>query len=263
MTQQSEIAEALTKAFGLHGKRAVVTGAGSGLAEYVAKALACAGASVVVAHHDEPSAARVVGEIVASGGSAQAILCDVADESSVIALFANNEAPDIVVLGAMQQNGLPAVEISAEQWDGMFSINTRGAFLTSREAIRRMRSAGAGGRIIALSTIGSERPMLHGNAAYGASRAALNQLCRNLAFEHAADGICVNAILPGGFLIDAPKMPGAETFQPTGPGLDMPRYLSGIGDSGDVGLLAVFLASPAARFITGQCFVIDGGFLLS
>ncbi|GAA0332891.1 3-oxoacyl-ACP reductase FabG [Sphingomonas oligophenolica] len=250
----------LEEAFGLVGKRAIVTGAGSGLAESIAKTLAMAGASVVVAHDDIAQAERVVSEIAANGDTARAAMCDVTDEASIIALMADEEEPDIVVLGAMQQGGVPAVDMSAAQWDAMFAINTRGAFLTAREAIKRMVAAGRGGRIIALSTIGSQRPMLRGNAAYGSSKAALNQLCRNLAFEHAADGIRVNAILPGAFPTNAPRMPGAEDFAPSGPGLTMTRHLSGMGEPADMGWLAVYLASPAAQYITGQSFVIDGGF---
>lgn len=250
----------LQEMFGLAGHRAVVTGAGSGLAEVIAMTLARAGADVVVAHDDMSQAERVVGEITVAGGAASAAHCDVTDETSIVTLFEDRPPPDVVVLGAMMQGGVPALEIGADQWDAMFSINTRGAFLTAREAIRSMVAGGKGGGIIALSTIGSQRPMLRGNAAYGSSKAALNQLCRNLAFEHAGDGIRVNAILPGAFMTNAPKMPGSETFTASGPGMTPSRHLSGIGDPADLGWLAVYLASRAARYITGQAFVIDGGF---
>lgn len=263
MTNIAPAPTPLDAIFGLTGKRAVVTGAASGLAEAIARALAKAGASVIVAHDDLTLAEQVATEIVSAGGDARAALCDVTDEASVVALIADGEAPDIVVLGAMFQGGVPAMEMDVALWDAMFATNTRGAFLTAREAIRRMRTRGSGGRIIALSTIGSQRPMLRGNAAYGASKAALNQLCRNLAFEHAADGIRVNAILVGAFPTNAPKIPGSEGFAPSGPGHDLLRHLSGIGEPEDIGWLAVFLASPAARYITGQCFVIDGGFQVS
>lgn len=244
--------------FGLDGQTAVVTGAGSGLAETIAKALAWAGAHVIVAHDDAAEAERVAREIRDQGASASAMQCDTTDEADIVALFQASLAPDIVVLGAMMQGGVPAVEMSAEQWDAMFAINARGAFLTAREAVKQMTSAGRPGRIIALSTIGSEHPVLRGNAAYGASKAALNQLCRTLAFEHAADNIKVNAILPGAIPGNAPRMAGA--YASGGPGANPDRHLSGHGKAEDVGWLAVFLASPAARYITGQTFVIDGGF---
>lgn len=251
---------ALANAFGLAGKHAVVTGAGSGLAETIAKTLAQAGASVLVAHDERAEADRVAAEITAAGGTATAAHCDVRDEASVVALFAGGPSPDILVIGAMNQGGVPAIEMTAEQWDSMHSINARGAFLTAREAIKRMRQAGNGGRIIALSTIGSGLPMLTGNVAYGSSKAALNQMCRNLAYEHAADNIRVNAILPGAIPGNAPKMPGAEAIPPSGPGANPTRHLSGFGSPADVGWLAVYLASPVAGYITGQAIVIDGGF---
>jgi NAD(P)-dependent dehydrogenase (short-subunit alcohol dehydrogenase family) len=244
--------------FGLHGKTAIVTGAGSGLAEAIATTLALAGADVTVAHDDGAEAERVAAAIRAQGGQARAATCDPADERAVIALFENADTPDILVIGAMQQGGVPAVDMTADQWDTMFAINARGAFLTAREAIRRMVAGGRAGRIIALSTIGSAHPVLRGNAAYGASKAALNQLCRNLAFEHAADGIRVNAILPGAIPGNAPRMAGATGA--SGPGADPARHPGGFGAPADVGWLAVYLAGPAAGYITGQTFVIDGGF---
>ena len=257
-----DIGAALSEAFSLDGKTAVVTGAGSGLAEAIAKTMSRAGACWTTAHDQPSEAERGVAEIRDAGGAARAAICDPTDEASVIALFEGcasaGERPDVVVLGARMQSGVPAVEMSAEQWDSMFAVNTRGAFLTAREAIKIMTAGQRGGRIIALSTIGSEHPVLRGNVAYGASKAALNQMCRNLAFEHARDDIQVNAILPGAIPGNAPRMSGAIASD--GPGSKPERHLSGRGDPVDVGWLGVYLASPAARYITGQTFVIDGGF---
>jgi len=258
----TDIGAALSDVFGLSGKTALVTGAGSGLAEMIAMTLARAGARVVVAHDAGAEAERVAAAIGQAGGAARSVVCDVTDESSIVAMFegcaAHGDTPEIVVLGAMMQGGVPAVEMSAEQWDAMFAVNLRGAFLTAREAIRQMLARKSGGRILALSTIGSEHPVLRGNAAYGSSKAGLNQMCRNLAFEHAADGIRVNAILPGAIPGNAPRMAGAIASD--GPGSRPDRHLSGYGEQTDVGWLAVYLASPAARYVTGQTFVIDGGF---
>ncbi|MCK9542588.1 MAG: SDR family oxidoreductase [Novosphingobium sp.] len=258
----TDIAARLGAAFGLEGKTAVVTGAGSGLAETIAMTLAQAGARVVAAHDDAADAERVAGAIRDAGGAARAVRCDPTDEASVVALFADvaraEEAPDIVVIGAMMQGGVPASEMSARQWDAMYAVNTRGAFLTAREAVRRLKEAGRPGRVIALSTIGSEHPVLVGNAAYGSSKAAVNQMCRMLAYEHAGDGILFNAILPGAIPGNAPKMEGAVFAG--GPGGNQERHLLGFGNPADVGWLAVYLAGPSAGYITGQTFVIDGGF---
>jgi len=258
----TDIPAALTEAFGLAGRTALVTGAGSGLAETIAATFAKAGASVIAAHDDPAEAERVAAAIRDAGGLARAASCDPTDEASVVALFediaARGELADVIVLGAMMQGGVPAIEMSAAQWDAMYAVNARGAFLTAREAIRRLKAAGKPGRVIALSTMGSEHPVLIGNAAYGSSKAALNQLCRMLAYEHAADGILCNAILPGAIPGNAPKMEGAVYVG--GPGGNQERHLLGFGNPVDVGWLAVYLAGPVGGYITGQTFVIDGGF---
>lgn len=255
----ADIDAALREAFSLDGKTALVTGAGSGLAETIAITLARAGATIIAAHDDQTEAERVASLIRNAGGKARAARCDPTDEASVVALFAGlDAAPDIVVLGAMMQGGVPATEMSAAQWDSMYAVNIRGAFLAAREAIRKLTAEQRPGRIIALSTIGSEHPVLRGNAAYGSSKAALNQLCRNLAFEHAADRITVNAILPGAIPGNAPKMAGA--IAASGPGASPERHLGGFGDPADVGWLAAHLAGPSGGYISGQTFVIDGGF---
>jgi len=247
---------------GLGGRTALVTGAGSGLAEAIAQVMARAGAKVICAHDDLGDAERVAAAIRADGNEARAIAMDPAKEESVLAAFAElkaaGELADIVVLGAMMQGGVPAIEMSAAQWDAMHNVNARGSFLTAREGIRALVAAGQPGRIIALSTIGSEHPVLHGNVAYGSSKAALNQMCRNLAFEHAADGIRVNAIMPGAIPGNAPAMPGAVAG--SGPGRNRDRHPCGFGNPEEIGWLAVYLAGPSANYITGQTIVMDGGF---
>lgn len=253
---------AIQAAFSLAGKLAIVTGAGSGLAEAIAKTLALAGASIIVAHDDCQQAERVAKEISDSGGAARAMGFIPEDEVSICNLFGamndRDEVADIVVLGAMMQGGVPALEMTSKQWDSMFAVNTRGAFLTAREAIRTMKAAGKPGRIIALSTMGAAHPVLIGNSAYGASKAALNQLCRTLAYEHAGDQILVNAIMPGAIPGNAPKMAGAEFHG--GPGAQAERHLLGYGNPADVGWLAVYLAGPSGGYVTGQTITIDGGF---
>jgi NAD(P)-dependent dehydrogenase (short-subunit alcohol dehydrogenase family) len=260
----SVLGDRLEAAFSLEGKRTVVTGAGSGLAEAIAKGLAAAGAEVAVGDPSLAEAERVCAAIAADGGRAWPLALDVTDEASVRDAFAAVAARgglDVLVNGATMVGGCPIVEMSAEQWDSMLDMNLRGAFLSCREAIRLMQAAGKGGRIINLSTIGSMQPVLRGNTAYGASKAGLNQLTRALAFEHAGEGILVNAIAPGAVVGNAPRMAG--TTAGDGPGKDPNRQLSGFGDPADVGWMAVYLAGPSARYVTGQVLVMDGGFQVS
>jgi NAD(P)-dependent dehydrogenase (short-subunit alcohol dehydrogenase family) len=258
------LGETFEAVFSLQGLRALVTGAGSGLAEAIARRLAAAGAEVAVGDPDLDEARRVCRDIAADGASAWPLALDVTDEASVAAAFAavrEHGGLDVLVNGATMVGGCPITEMSAAQWDGMLDVNLRGAFLCSREAIRLMQSAGKGGRILNLSTIGAMQPVLRGNTAYGASKAGLNQLTRALAFEHAGDGILVNAIAPGAVVGNAPRMP--NTVAGDGPGKDAKRQLGGFGDPEDIGWLAVYLAGRCGRYITGQVFVVDGGFQVS
>ncbi len=260
-----EFRDELETAFTLQGLRALVTGGGTGLSKPIAARLAAAGALVIVGDPDPAKAQAVVDAAAAAGGKAAPLALDVGSEESVLAAFAEIDARygglDILVNGATMVGGCAVTEMSAAQWDGMLDMNLRGAFLCSREAIRRMKAADKGGRIINLSTIGSMQPVLHGNVAYGASKAGLNQLTRALAFDHAADGILVNAIAPGAVVGDAPRMP--DTVAGDGPGKDPRRQLSGMGDPEDIGWMAVYLAGRCGRYITGQVLVVDGGFQVS
>jgi len=247
--------------FGLKGLNALVTGAGTGLAEPVAVGLAQAGAKVVVGHHELAEAERVAGAIEAAGGAALPLLLDVTDEASVLAAFAAIKTKvgdlDILFNGAMRQGGCPFLEMTAAQWDQMHDINLRGAFLCCREALKMMVASGRGGRILALSTIGSLHGVLSGNEAYGPSKAGLNALMRNIAFDFCKHGVRANAILPGPIPGNAAKIDGA--VQGDGPGRDPARVPFGYGPVHEVARMAVFLAGPSATYISGQNIAIDGG----
>jgi NAD(P)-dependent dehydrogenase (short-subunit alcohol dehydrogenase family) len=145
------------------------------------------------------------------------------------------------------------------QWDRIHGINMRGAFVTMREAVRRMIPTG-GGRIVALSTIGSLHPVLYGNTAYGSSKAGLNALVRNIAFDHAKDGILANCILHGG--VNVGPLP-SDSPPVSGPATQPGRMMLGSGNLEELAAGILYLASPAGRFITGQKLTLDGGFLIS
>ena len=247
--------------FHLTGLNALVTGAGTGLAEPVAKGFAEAGATVVVGHHELAEAERVAGAIEAAGGKALPVLLNVADEASVLAAFETTKAKvgdlDILFNGAMYQSGAPFLEMTAAQWDQMHDTNLRGAFLCSREALKMMVASGRGGRVLALSTIGSLHAVLSGNQAYGPSKAGLNALMRNIAFDFAKHGVRANSILPGPIPGNAAKIDGF--VQGKGPGQDPARAPFGHGPPHEVARMAVFLAGPSATYISGQNIAIDGG----
>jgi gluconate 5-dehydrogenase/2-deoxy-D-gluconate 3-dehydrogenase len=252
-----EFSAQIAPMFDLTGKVALVTGGAVGMGKGTGLAYAAAGATVILV--DEPERVAALAELPA-GVSAMA--CDITSEDSIRAAVAGVIAAqggiDLLVNGAVINHNKPILETTAEEWDQVQAVNLRGAFIATREVVPSMQKRG-GGRIINISTMGSVHPVLHGNGAYSSSRAGLNQFTRNCALDFAKDGITANAIL-GGAIITETIPSGAR---PTGPGADGARHLFGYGKVDDMTGLALLLASPAGRFITGQLIAVDGGFLIS
>jgi NAD(P)-dependent dehydrogenase (short-subunit alcohol dehydrogenase family) len=122
-----------------------------------------------------------------------------------------------------------------------------------------MRDSG-GGAIVAVSTMGSVHPVLMGNAAYGASKAGLNAMIRAVALDENGHNIRANTILPGAVPVGDPE---AGAVRIGGPAMQPGRLMMGMGSCEDVAAGILYLASPAARFMTGQILTLDGGFLIS
>ncbi|PJG46129.1 short-chain dehydrogenase/reductase [Sphingobium sp. LB126] len=226
----------LDSLYGLSGKNALIVGAGK-VPHAIASLFETAGA--VVVHAQEPELS----------------------EEGVKALFDGTPELDILVNGAVVTGPWPLDELSMDEWDRVHATNVRGAFLLMRQAVRTMRVHGRGGRLINLSTIGSVHPVLHGNYAYGSSRAGTNALTRQFALDCAADGIASNAILVGA--IPSDPFPAGCPMPPTGPGMQPERFPMGHGTPEDVAPVALMLASAAGRYINGQAIVVDGGFQIA
>ena len=222
--------------FGLHGKTALVTGGGK-VPQAIAELFCAVGATVV--HEREPELS----------------------EPAVTELFARVADVEILVNGSVVTGPWPIDLLSMEEWDRVHSTNLRGAFLLMREAVRTMRRHGRGGRLISISTIGSTHPVLHGNYAYGSSRAGTNALSRQFAMDFAGEGILSNAILVGAIASD--PFPEDCPMPPEGPGTRPERFPLGHGAPGDVAPIALMLASSAGRYINGQAIVVDGGFQIA
>lgn len=240
---------------------ALVTGAGRGIGLAIARAFAKQGADVVVADLHEESAARVAEEIRRLGRSALALEVDVAQPEQVVAMAERVVARfgriDILVsnAGISQQDDF--LDMPVEAWDRVIAVNLRGVFLCGQAVARRMTRTG-GGSIV---NIASQRAVTPGRrqAAYAASKGGVQTLTKAMALDLAPHGIRVNAIGPGPVMTD---LTSARFADPTEREEFLRRVpLGRLGEPDDIAGAAVFLASDEARWVTGHCLFVDGGWL--
>lgn len=247
----------------LSGRHALITGASSGIGEHLARLAARHGAAVTLAARRTDRLATVVEAITGEGGAAFAVGMDVTDEASVAAGFAAaaERLGPIDTVYANAGLGLPGAALDAPvaDFDAMFSVNVRGAFLTAREGARAMianGAAGAGrGRIVMIASIGATM-QLPGLVGYCASKAAVVSMAKSLAREWARQGVNVNAVCPGYLETEMNSgwfsSPGGEK-QIKG----FPRRRLMPEDSLDSTLL--LLGSDDSAAITGGVFTVDDG----
>lgn len=250
--------------FSLNGKTAFITGAGSGIGAAIAEMLASAGARVSCAGRTLAKLEETVARIRDAGAQADVHVVDVSDESAVVATFADVARRgdlDILVNNAALMTKHDFLTMSADDWDAAQATNTRGAFLCTREAVKLMR--GRGGTVINIGSIASLHAAVHGNAQYGASKAGLLALTRSVAVEFAADNIRCNAVLPGAVATEGGRAAGSGVPL-EGPFVQKGRILLGrIGAPDDIAAAALYLASDAASYVTGQTLIVDGGLMIS
>ena len=187
--------------YSLEGQTAVVTGGAAGIGCATSKLFASAGANVVIADLDLPGSERVVKEIQERDGKAIAVKCDVSDEPSVKAMFAEAKrvfgGVDALAAVAAYRKKHDTMAMTVAEWDIQHAVTTRGTFLCNREAIRAMRESGKGGTIVNVSSIASLRPVVLMSTDYDSAKSGVNALTHAAALEFAKDGIRVNAVLPG------------------------------------------------------------------
>lgn len=240
----------------LEGKVVLINGAASGIGRAAVQAFSAAGATVVAADVNFSSPLDGVETLVA----------DPTDEAAMVEAFAqvwkSHGRLDVLVNAVTALMNAPLTEMTGAQWDQAHAVNGRAAFLASREAVKLM-SAGAGGRILFVTTIGSAHPVLNGNAAYSSSKSAVNMLMKSVALDYTAAGITANAVLPGAVHTENTRSAHSSGWKPTGPGVDPGRHLAGPLAPEDVVPLLLFLSGPGARFISGQTIAVDGGFQVS
>lgn len=246
---------------GLKDRVVIITGAGQGIGRVFAKAFALAGARVVIAERNAASAAKVGTEILTDGGQALAVTADVADEASIAEMIEVVEDEYGRIDALINNAGIfstlqmrPFDQIPLDEWEQVLKVNLTGPFLCARAVLPAMRRA-KWGRIInvASGAVRLGRPnYLH----YIATKSALMGMSLSMARELGADNITVNAILPGATFTEierktvTPEQKERIIAMQCVPRAEVPQDLVGA---------ALFLASEASTFVTGQSINLDGG----
>ncbi len=250
--------------FDLAGKVALVTGGNGGIGLGMARGLARAGASVIIAGRNAEKSARAVTELTAEGLRADALEADVADEHQVASLFQHamvrHGRLDILVNNAGSTVRKKPDELTLQEFRQVMDVNLTSIFLCCRAAHALMKEGG-GGKIINIGSMLSIFGAPYA-AAYGASKGGVVQFTRSIATAWAADNIQANAVLPG--WIDTELTQGARQQVP---GL-YERVLARTpaarwGQPADLAGIAVFLASSASDFVTGTAIPVDGGYSIA
>jgi len=275
----------------LAGKTVLVTGAGSGLGAAICRLFATEGARIAVTDIDLSAAERVAEECNAATAGSLALVCDVANSTSVREAFAafDRELGDIDILvnnagiihtdpdylAAVQGKGqaqllelmttgkvathLDVIErISDEMFDRMMRIHLYGTFYCTREALPRMRRRGEGGRVINMGSI-MGTASLQGAPDYCAAKGAILAFTRSTAREAASYDVLINAIAPG--YIDTPLLSPLEQEQKRLIAMQTP--LGRLGTAEEIAAAALFLAGPDSTFVTGQVLSPNGGIYMS
>ncbi|OBK21412.1 short-chain dehydrogenase [Mycobacterium asiaticum] len=248
--------------FDLHGKKALVTGASSGIGKKVALAYVEAGAEVAIAARSLDTLTALADEIGAGGGKAVPIACDVTQQDQVTAMVDRVTAElggiDIAVCNAGIVSVTPMLQMSLEEFERIQRTNVTGVFLTAQAAGKAMVTQGRGGSIITTASMSGHIiniPQQVGH--YCTSKAAVIHLTKAMAVEFAPHNIRVNSISPGYILTELVE-PLADYHRVWEPKIPMGR----IGRPEELTGLYLYLAGAASSYMTGSDLVIDGGYCL-
>jgi NAD(P)-dependent dehydrogenase (short-subunit alcohol dehydrogenase family) len=245
----------------LNGKVAIVTGASRGIGEAIAQCFALRGAKVVVSSRKMDGLVTVADKITKKGGIASPIVCHAGKEDQIEALVTETVARygkvDILVNNAAANPYFgPMMGVDFGSWEKTFEVNTKGYFIATRAVVRHLQSRNAPGSIVNIASIAGMIAAV-AQGVYGMSKAAVISMTKTLGVELGGTGIRVNAIAPGvvetyfaGALVSNEAL--MKTMKDRLP-------VRRIGQPDDIAGMALFLASDASNYVTGQTLVVDGG----
>lgn len=245
----------------LEGKSAVITGSANGIGFAAARLMAQQGARVLVADRDAQRCQDAASRIRQEGGIAAATTVDVTDEDSIASMIDTTisefGALDVLcnhVGGSDPARDRDLLNMDMSEWDRVMDLNVRSTVVASRLAIPHMIAEGGGSIVNTASIAGIEGDALQ--CAYGAAKAAVISLTRYIATQYGPAGIRCNAVAPGAVLTPSFRDNLPTEFLDT---IRRSTSLQAVGEPEDIAHAMVYLASDEARYLTGQCLVIDGG----
>ena len=248
----------------LAGRRALVTGANSGIGRAIVLRLAREGAAVVINYRSKPEeAAKVVQEVTDAGGRAMAVQADVSNEQAVDEMFAREQKEfgglDILVNNAGLETHHPILEMPADAWRKVIEVDLTGAFLCAQRAARMMVAAKTGGAIVNISSVHNIIPW-GGFAHYCAAKAGLDMLTKTMALELATERVRVNSVAPGAIQTPINENVWGDPVMLK----DLLRKIptERMGQTEEVASCVAFLCSDDASYVTGAILYVDGGMTL-
>lgn len=254
-------------------KNVIVTGGAMGIGYGIADRFSEGGANVLIADLDEERAVAAASKLTGAPGRVVAMRADVSDDHAGAVLVARCIAEfgsvDVLINNAGIYPQVPMLDMTPETFDRVYRVNLRGLAFLSKAVAEQMIAQGAGGVIVNISSIDAFRPSMVGLAAYDSSKGGVTMLTKNLALEFAPHGIRVVAIAPGGISTEGASKPLEGSGMTPDEQHEMIRAFTEripmrrMGEPDDIATAAVFLASNAARYITGTTIVVDGGALLT